>query len=124
MDLTPARARSLQRISAKVTGSANSLVSPHTHSDQLPAALEHLQQRDRPVLASQRNGGVHLHHRQPPAGRRNRVTCAGVRLLPNPQCIQFGLAGGPAGHHRRPGVSVAPKASAGVWSTEKVVVNL
>jgi hypothetical protein len=44
-------------------------------------------------LCDARDGGVHLHHGQPPAGCRNRVTFARVRLLPNPQRIQFGLKG-------------------------------
>jgi len=55
--------------------------------DQLPTAFEHLQQRDRPVQAGQRDGGVHLDHRQPPAGRRDRVAFMGVRLLPGAQRI-------------------------------------
>ncbi len=76
--------------------------------DQLRAAFERLGQRDRPVLAGQRGGGIHLDHGQPPAGRRDRVAFAGVRLLPRPQRSQLRLEGGPAGHwrHRRRAGSV------------------
>jgi len=41
---------------------------------------------------------------QPPTGRRNRVALMSVRLLLNPQRIQFGLKGGPVDHHGTPGV--------------------
>ena len=63
--------------------------------DQLPTALERLEQGDRPVRAGQRNAGIHLDHGQPTPGRGDRVAFAGVRLLPDPQRIQFGLEGGP-----------------------------
>ena len=61
---------------------------------QQPSALEDLQQRDRSMRVNKRDGGAYLHHWQTPAGRCDRITLAGVRLLPNPQRIQFGLPGG------------------------------
>ena len=74
---------------------------PHVEvRDQLPAALEGVQQRDRPVRADQRDGGVDLDHRQPPARRGDRVAFAGVRLLANPQRVDFGLPGGAVDHRR------------------------
>jgi len=39
-------------------------------------------------------------HRQPPAGGSNSVTLARVSLLPNPQCVQLGLKGGPVDYLR------------------------
>jgi hypothetical protein len=37
---------------------------------------------------------VYLGHRQAPARRGDRVACAGVRLLPGAELVQFGLEGG------------------------------
>ena len=50
----------------------------------LSTALEHLEKRHRAVRANQRDGGVHLDHRQPPAGCRNRVTLAACAPFPEP----------------------------------------
>lgn len=68
--------------------------------DELAAALEHLQQRDWPVLAGQRDRRIHLDHRQPPPGRRDRVAFPGVGLLPHQQLVQLCLPAGPVGHLR------------------------
>jgi hypothetical protein len=68
--------------------------------DELPAAFERLQQRDRPVRADQGDRGVDLDHRQPPPGRGDRVALVGVRLFPNPQGVDFGLPGGAVDHRR------------------------
>ena len=50
---------------------------------------------DLPAAPDDRRRRVDLDHRQPPAGGGDRVTLAGVRLLPNPQLVPFGLLGGP-----------------------------
>jgi len=63
--------------------------------DQLQPTLEDVDQRHRSVGTDQRGGGIDLDHGQPPAGRCDRVTLAGVRLLPKAQRVQFGLEGGP-----------------------------
>jgi hypothetical protein len=63
--------------------------------DQLTPTLERLQQRDRPVWAGQRDGGIDLHHWQPPAGCGQRVTGPRVGLLPHKQLIPLGLVGDP-----------------------------
>ena len=63
--------------------------------DELPAPLERLEQGERPVWPDQREVGVHLDHGQSPSCRGDRVPFAGVRLLPNPQPVEFGLEGGP-----------------------------
>jgi hypothetical protein len=81
--------------------------------DQLPAAFERLQQRDRPVRADQRDRGVDLDHRQPPPGRGDRVALVGVRLFPDPQGVDFGLPGGAVDHRRHRGRVVAPVVEVG-----------
>jgi hypothetical protein len=48
-----------------------------------------------PVSVRPAEAGVYLDHGQPPPGRGDRVALAGVRLLPDPQPVQFGLEGGP-----------------------------
>jgi hypothetical protein len=63
--------------------------------DELPAPLERVEQGDRPVRPGQLQAGIDFDHRQAPAGRGDRVALAGVRLLPHPQRVQFGLEGGP-----------------------------
>ena len=69
--------------------------------DELPAPLERVEQRDRPVRPGQREAGVDLDHGQPPPGRGDRVAFPGVRLLPHPQRVQLGLEGRPVGGRRR-----------------------
>jgi hypothetical protein len=59
-------------------------VEPHVEvGDQLAAPFEHVEQRDTPVSARQRDRGIHLHHRESPTSRRDRVAFSGVGLLPN-----------------------------------------
>ena len=48
-----------------------------------------------PCGPGQREAGVDLDHGQAPPGRGDRVAFPGVRLLPDPQPVQFGLEGGP-----------------------------
>ena len=79
--------------------------------DQLAAALEHLDQRDRAVLADQRDRGVDLDHRQPPPGGGDGVALAGVRLLPDQQLVELRLPARPV-HHRRPRGGVVDLAGA------------
>jgi hypothetical protein len=57
--------------------------------DQLAAALEGVEQRERPVGPGECGCGIHLDHRQTSPARRDRVPLAGVRLLPDPQLIQL-----------------------------------
>ena len=68
--------------------------------DQLPAAFERLEQRERAVRADQGDRRVDLDHRQPPPGRGDRVTFVGVRLFPSPQGVDFGQPGGAVDHRR------------------------
>jgi hypothetical protein len=63
--------------------------------DELPAPFERVEQGERPAGPGQREACVHLGHGQAPPGRGDRVGFAGVRLLPDPQRVQFGLEGGP-----------------------------
>src|SRR5229473_1737645 len=63
--------------------------------DELSTALEHIEKRHRAVRANQRDAGVHLHHRQPPAGCRNGVALSCVSLLSDPQFVQLRLEGAP-----------------------------
>jgi hypothetical protein len=85
-------------------------VVPHVQvRDQLPAALEHVDQRHRTVRPDQRDPRVHLDHGQPPTGGRDRIALAGVCLLPHPQPVELGLPGGPVddlGQRVRAGVRV------------------
>src|SRR6266566_303950 len=69
--------------------------------DQKRSRLKDLQQRDRSMRADERNGRVHLDHRQMPSSRRDRIPFAGVRLFPNAQLVQFCLPGGPVDHCRQ-----------------------
>ncbi len=74
---------------------------PHVEvDDQKPSALEDREQRDRSMRAKKLDGGVHLHHRQAPSSRRDRIAFAGVRLFPNAQLVQFRLPAGPVDHRR------------------------
>ena len=63
--------------------------------DELATPLERVEQGDRPVGPDQCEVGVHLDHGQAPSGRGDRVALPGVRLLPDPQRVQFGLEGRP-----------------------------
>jgi hypothetical protein len=74
--------------------------------DELPAALERVEQGERPAVPGQREAGGYLDHGQAPPGRGDRVAFPSVRLLPDPQPVQFGLEGGPVdgcGQARRAG---------------------
>src|SRR5215212_1273838 len=47
---------------------------PTVVGDELSASFEHVQQRDWPISADQGNGGINLHHGQPPPGRGDRAS--------------------------------------------------
>src|ERR1022692_1200988 len=64
--------------------------------DELPAPFECFEQGERPAGPGPREAGVCLGHGQAPPGRGDRVALPGVRLLADPQLVQFGLEGGPA----------------------------
>jgi hypothetical protein len=82
----------------------------HVRGPFVAAAVQVEDYAHRAVRANQRDCGVHLYHRQPPAGCRDRATLTRVRLLPNPQHVQFGLKGGPADNRRqRSGVGAADR---------------
>jgi hypothetical protein len=55
-------------------------------------------------------GRIYLDHRQKPAGCGDSISFVGVRLLPNPQLVQFRLPGSPV-DHRRPRSGVEAFAS-------------
>jgi len=63
--------------------------------DELLAPFERVEQGERPMGSGQSEAGVHLGHGQAPPGRGDRVAFPGVRFLPDPQLVQFGLEGGP-----------------------------
>jgi hypothetical protein len=74
---------------------------PHEIVDnEHPASLKRVQQCHRATFANGWCGTIHLDHRQPSAGSCNGVTLVRVRLLPNPQCVQLGLKGGPVDYVR------------------------
>src|ERR1035441_241632 len=81
-----------------VEGAALALVlrglalKPHVViGDQLTASLYGLQQRHGTVRANQRRRRVNPDHREAAAGRSDRVACACMRLLLDPQRIELGL---------------------------------
>ena len=49
--------------------------------EKLPAPVEYVEERDRPVRSGQFHRRVDLHHRQPPACRGDGVTLTGVLFL-------------------------------------------
>jgi hypothetical protein len=55
--------------------------------DQLRPTVEEVDQRHQSVGTDQRRLRIDLDHRQPSASRGNRVTLAGVRLLPDPKRV-------------------------------------
>jgi hypothetical protein len=57
--------------------------------------------RGGPVLARQRVSLPTVGTARAVTSRRDRVAFPGVRLLPNPQPVQFGLEGGPVDHRRQ-----------------------
>jgi hypothetical protein len=71
-------------------------VVPHVEiHDQLPASLEHVDQRDSALRPDERGRSVHLNHRQPPPRGGNLVALKGVRLLQHEQPVEFDLPGSP-----------------------------
>jgi hypothetical protein len=85
-------------------------VVPHVVvHEQLPAALEHVDQGHRPLCTDQRDLPIHLDHRQPPARGRDRVALPGMGLLAYQQLVELGLPGCPVddlGHRVRRAVRV------------------
>jgi hypothetical protein len=47
------------------------------------------------MFADERRGAIHLDHGEAPAGRRDSVALAHVRLFSNPQRVRLGLKGIP-----------------------------
>ena len=71
-------------------------VVPHMEiRDQLPASLEHVDQRHPARSADERRMGVHLDHRQRPPRGRDLVAFPGVRFLPHQQPVELGLPASP-----------------------------
>ena len=68
--------------------------------DEQLAPLKCIQQRHRPTLADKWCRAIHFDHGQPPPGGCNRVAFSCVRLLSNPECVQFGLEGAPINYRR------------------------
>jgi hypothetical protein len=62
--------------------------------DELVAALEQVQERDRAVGSDDLDRPVELHHRQPAAGCGEGVALAGVGLLADQKLVTGGLPGG------------------------------
>src|SRR4051794_10070291 len=72
-----------------------STVVPHGVVDhQLVAAVEQVQEADRAVGSDDLDRPVELDHRQPSAGRGDRVAFTGVGLLARQQLFARGLPGG------------------------------
>ena len=69
--------------------------------DEKPSPFERVEQGERPIGPDQWRSGVYLDHGEAPSGRGDGVAFPGVRLLPNPQPVQFGLEGGPVDHRRQ-----------------------
>ena len=63
--------------------------------DQHPATPECIQQGHRTPVAGKRRGAIDGDHRQSPARRRDRVAFPRMGLLPEPQCVERRLEGGP-----------------------------
>ena len=79
-------------------------VVPHVLVDQeLVAALEQVQERDRAVGSDDLDRPVELHHRQPTAGRGEGVALAGVGLLADQKLVTGGLPGGQVNDGRAAG---------------------
>jgi hypothetical protein len=89
----------VERAALTLLGRGPTRVPHEVVGDQLPAPFERLQQGERSIGPDQLEAGVYLDHGQAPPGRGDRVTFAGVRLLPRTQLAQFGLEGVPVGGH-------------------------
>jgi len=92
----------VERAALALLGGRSAGVPHEVVGDELPAALECVQQRDRTVRTDQRERRVHLDHRQPAACRGNRVALVGVRLLADPKGVELGLKRRPVDHDREP----------------------
>ena len=106
----------IERAALALPGGGPAGVPHEVVGDQLPAPFERVKQGERPRGPGQREAGVYLDHGQAPPGRGDRIAFAGVRLLPGPQRVQFGLEGGPVcdrGQARRFGGAV--RRAAGVY---------
>jgi hypothetical protein len=68
--------------------------------DELPASLERVQQGERSDGSDQLGLGVDLDHGQSPSGGRDRITFVGVRLLPDPECVDLRLEAVPVDDRR------------------------
>jgi hypothetical protein len=77
---------------------------------ELLAALEKVEQAAGPIRADHGGGRVDLGHREPTAGRGDRVALAGVRLLPHQQLVAGGLPGVPVDDRRNGRLLVVPGA--------------
>ena len=79
-------------------------VPPHVLVDQeLVAALEQVQERDRAAGAGDLDLPVELHHRQPAAGRGEGVAFAGVGFLADQKLVTGSLPGSQVNHGRAAG---------------------
>jgi hypothetical protein len=77
-----------------VLGRGVAVVPHEVVGDELPAALERVEQGERPVRAGERERGVALDHGQATAGGGDRVAFAGVGLFPGTELVELGLEGG------------------------------
>src|SRR6202040_733741 len=98
-DLSGAPRTALALLGGGVSGMPHEVVG-----DQLGTALERVEQRDRALRADQGGGGIDLHHRQPTAGRGDRIPFARGGLLANPQRIKFPSERGPVDQPRHANV--------------------
>jgi hypothetical protein len=82
-------------------GGGSARVPHEVVGDELSVPFERVEQGERPVGPDQWRAGVCLDHGEAPSGRGDGVAFPGVRLLSNPQPVQFGLEGGPVDHCRQ-----------------------
>src|SRR4051794_36479829 len=96
----------VERAALALLGGGLAVVPHVVRREQLRAALEGIEQGNRPARPDERCRWVDLDHRQPPAGSGNRIARTGVRLLALPQFVYLRLPGATVDNRWHSGMTV------------------